>query len=79
MIVEFESYMSDLGFPLLSRDTMSMATLRKEIINLGWLTVSQVKSIIFMVGHDGIQTDMEQELSGIHLNPQALGSELHLP
>ena len=58
-----------------------MATLRKEIINLGWLTVSQVKSIIFMVGHGGIQADMEQEqeLSVIHQNPQASRSELHLP
>ena len=48
---------------------MSMATLIKEIINLGWMTVAQVKSIIFMVGHGSIQTDMEQELSVIHLNP----------
>ena len=39
---------------------MTMATLTKENIQLEcWLTVSEVQSIVIMVGHGGMQADME--------------------
>lgn len=42
-----------LGFPLLRRDTVIIATLNEETFNGGWLTVSEVYSIIVMSGECG--------------------------
>lgn len=41
-----------------------------------WLTVSEVQYIIIMVGHGSVQADMVLELSVLHLDRQAIGSEL---
>ena len=57
---------------------MTTATLLKENIYLGWLTVSEVESIIVMVGYDGTQADLglEKELRVLHLDLLKTGSEL---
>ena len=53
---------------------MTMASLIKEYINWGAYS-SEVRSIIIMVGHGGIQADMvlEKELRVLHPDPQAAG------
>ena len=51
-----------LEFLLLQRDIMTMATLTKESIEMGWLTYSsEIQSIIIIVEHGSMLADMVLE------------------
>ena len=44
----------------------------------GWLTISEVQSVIIMAGHGSMQADMvlEKELRVLRFDPQGAGSDL---
>ena len=51
---------------------MTRAALIRTTFNWGWLTGSEVQSIIIKVEHGNIQADVGlEELKVLHLNPKA--------
>ena len=58
---------------------MTMATITKENISLGWLTYSsEVQSIIIMAEHGDVQADMVLEKEFLHADMQTAGSRLSI-
>jgi hypothetical protein len=75
---EIYLYRCYLRFSLLWTDTMTKATLKRTTFNQGWLTGSEIQSIIIMAGSmAAIQTDivLQKELRA-HLYPKKARNRL---